>query len=94
MSKGNATCVSSSQRDVNFRKLKKKLAEYAIRWDPSVGHGSHGAFIGLSRITKTREAYTLPKTQQREVDSKYLKPLRRAFELLPEHGVSDDEFFA
>ena len=94
MSKDSATYANSNQHDVNFRRLKKKLADYGIQWDPSVGRGSHGAFVGLSRITKTREVYVLPKKQQRELHSKYLKRLRLAFELLPEHGVSDEEFFA
>ncbi len=94
MSRSNAICDNSNQPDVNFRKLKKKLNEYDIYWDSSVGCGSHGAFVGLTRITKTREAFPLPKKQQREVQSKYLKTLRRAFELLPEHGVSDEDFFA
>ena len=79
---------------MRFRKLKKKLADYGILWDGSVGKGSHGAFVGLSRVTRTREAYTLPKAQQDEVQNKYLKPLRRAFELTLEDGVSDEDFFA
>ena len=79
---------------MKFRKLKKKLAEYDIQWDPKVGKGSHGAFVGLSRVTKTRETFPLSIKQQEEVQSKYLKPLRRAFELLPEHGISDHEFFS
>ena len=79
---------------MKFRKLKKKPAEYGIQWDPKIGKGSHGAFVGLSRITKTRETYPLSMKQQEEVQSKYIKPLRRAFELLPEHDVSDDDFFS
>ncbi len=79
---------------MDFRKLKKRLSRYGIEWDPRIGSGSHGAFVGLSRSTKTRETYPLPKKQQSEVHAKYLKPLRRAFELLPEDGVSDDEFFS
>ena len=77
---------------MKFRKLTKTLAKYGIQWDPSLGKGSHGAFVGLSRHTKTREVFPLSTKQQEEVQSKYLKPLRRAFELLPEYGVSDDEF--
>lgn len=79
---------------MNFRALKKKLAEHGIEWDPKVGKGSHGAFVGLSHITKTRETFVLPQNQQKEVQSKYVRPLRRAFELTPEDGVSDDEFFS
>ena len=55
---------------MKFRKLKKKLAEYGIQWDPKIGKGSHGAFVGLSRVTKTRETYPLSMKQQEEVQSK------------------------
>ena len=79
---------------MKFRKLKKKLADYGILWDPTVGRGSHGAFVGLTRITKTREVHVLPQSQQEEIQAKYLNPLRRTFELTQEHGVSDDEFFS
>ncbi len=79
---------------MKFRKLKKKLAEYDIQWDSRLGKGSHGAFVGLSHVTKTRETFPLSRKQQEEVQSKYLNPLRRAFELLPEYGVSDEAFFS
>lgn len=79
---------------MKFRKLKKKLAEYGIQWDPQIGKGSHGAFVGLSHVTKTRETFPLATKQQEEIQAKYLRPLRRAFELLPEHGVSDETFFS
>ncbi len=79
---------------MKFRKLKKKLAEYDIQWDSKLGKGSHGAFVGLSHVTKTRETFPLSRKQQEEVQSKYLNPLRRAFELLPEYGVSDEAFFS
>ena len=79
---------------MNFRKLRKKLAEYGIEWDPSIGKGSHGAFVGLIRRTRLREVHELPESQQKDVAAKYIKPLRRAFELLPEYGVSDEEFFS
>ena len=78
---------------MNFRRLKKRLAKFNILWDASLGSGSHGAFVGLSHNTQTRQLYTLPKSQQTEVSAKYLKPLRRAFELTEEYGVSDQDFF-
>lgn len=77
---------------MRFRVLRRRLAKYGIEWDSSVGKGSHGAFVGLSRQTRIRRVYPLPKSQQVDVAKMYLKPLRRIFELLPEHGVSDEEF--
>lgn len=78
---------------MNFKRLRKKLAEYGIEWDERKGKGSHGVFVGLSHVTHIRRVYTLPKKQQKEVNNIYLCPLRRAFELTPEHGVTDEEFF-
>jgi len=78
---------------VKFKTLRERLAGYLIAWDSKVGKGSHGAFVGLSHKTKIRRVYPLPKSQQKDVSPAYLKPLRRAFELLPEHGISDDDFF-
>lgn len=66
---------------MKFRKLKKKLAEFGINWDSSLGKGSHGAFVGRSHKSKTREVYPVPKEQQGDIQNKYLKPLLRAFEL-------------
>jgi hypothetical protein len=73
--------------------LRNKLSECGINWDPTIGKGSHGAFVGLSRRTRILRVFPLPRDQQKEVHHKYLKPLRRAFELLPADGVSDEEFF-
>jgi hypothetical protein len=92
-SRDNATFANPKPRNVNFRKLRKRLAKFNIRWDPSLGSGSHGAFVGLTHHTQTRELYPLPQSQQSEVSAKYLKPLRRAFELTEEYGVSDEDFF-
>ena len=77
---------------MKFKKLRKRLAEFGIEWDPKIGKGSHGAFVGLSRSTRIRRVYPVPKDQQEEIQNKYIKPLRRHFELLPEYGVADDQF--
>lgn len=78
---------------MKFKTLRDRLANYQIDWDPKIGKGSHGAFVGLSHKTKIRRVFPLPKKQQKDVSPAYLKPLRRAFELLPEHGVADEDFF-
>lgn len=59
---------------MRFRKLKKKLATFGIGWDKSVGKGSHGAFVGLGRITKVKQVYPLPKKQQTEVSPSISSP--------------------
>ena len=90
----NANSASWNRSSVKFRKLRKKLAEWNIMWDPSIGRGSHGAFVGLTRHTRIRHVYLLPRNQQEETAAKYIKVLRRQFELLPEHGIDDAKFFS
>lgn len=77
---------------MKFRELKKVLERYGIDWDSRRGKGSHGAFVGDSYITKLRQVFTVPASQQREVSQVYIRPLRRRFELTAENGVSDEEF--
>lgn len=79
---------------MKFRKLKKKLARWDISWDPTIGRGSHGAFVGITHHTRIRHVFTLARDQQEETAKKYIKALRRQFELLPEYGVGDSEFFS
>jgi len=74
--------------------LKKILKKFGIEWDASRGKGSHGVFVGLSHVTRIREVYPIPKSQQRQMSDAYLRPLRRTFELTEKDGVSDDEFFS
>jgi hypothetical protein len=77
---------------LKFRELKRILSQFCIEWDARRGKGSHGAFVGLSHVSRLRRVYVLPASQQKEVSRAYLNPLRRTFELTNEHGVSDDLF--
>jgi hypothetical protein len=77
---------------VNFRHLVRLLRKYEIQWDPRVGKGSHGAFVGLTKKTQIRRVFALPRKQQKETDKKYLRALRRVFELTSGDGVKDALF--
>ena len=77
---------------MKFRDLKKILSRFEIEWDARRGKGSHGAFVGLSHVSRLRRVYVLPAGQQQEVSRAYLNPLRRTFELTNEDGIKD-EFF-
>ncbi len=78
---------------MKFRALRKKLAQYDIAWDESLGKGSHGVFVGLTLRTRIRRVFPLPASQQKDVSQPYLKSLRRKFELTPDDDISDKEFF-
>lgn len=77
---------------MKFRDLRRLLSSFGIEWDERRGKGSHGAFVGLTKNSRIRQVYTLPKDQQKKVSSVYLKPLRRTFELTAQDGVPDDRF--
>ncbi len=77
---------------MKFRELRKVLERFGIYWDSSIGKGSHGAFCGISHVTRLRKVYPLSKDQQREVSKIYLRALRKTFEVTSDHDVSDDLF--
>lgn len=78
---------------MKFSKLRKKLEEWNIHWDARQGKGSHGGFVGRSHVTSIRRVFILPHKQQTDVSKSYIKPLRRQFELTPDDGISDEEFY-
>mgnify|MGYP001587384376 FL=1 len=77
---------------MKFRELCRVLSDFGIQWDERKGKGSHGAFKGLTRVSKTRAVFTIPHGQQKETDRPYIVAIRRRFELTKENGVPDDVF--
>ena len=77
---------------MKFRHLRKLLDSYGIIWNATRGRGSHGAFQGLTHISRIRATFTLPHSSQKRVARPYINALRRKFELTDEFGVGDDKF--
>lgn len=77
---------------MKFRDLCRVLSEYEIHWNDRKGKGSHGAFEGLTHVSKIRAVFVIPKHQQTEIGMPYMTALRRRFELKKEHGVPDELF--
>jgi hypothetical protein len=78
---------------MKFRDLRRLLSEeFSIEWNEGKGKGSHGAFQGLTHLSKVRAVFTIPRKHQRETGKPYVSGLRRRFELTKEHGVPDDLF--
>ena len=78
------------KRILTLKQLRKKLAEFGVSEDPSGGKGSHTVFWK----TFSDGTYTYPvPTTRKDVLPCYVKGCRRRFKLMPEDGISDEEFF-
>jgi len=77
---------------MKFRDLCQVLSDFGIQWNERKGKGSHGAFQGLTHVSKIRAVFVIPHHQQRETRKPYIAAIRRRFELTKEHGVADDVF--
>jgi hypothetical protein len=75
---------------LTFHDLRRILASYGVSWQDPPGGGSHGKFV--RNFPEGRYSYPVPV--RREVLPCYVKGCRKKFRLLPEDGVSDDEFFS
>ncbi len=71
----------SGRPRIKFRHIRKQLKELGIYWVPDKGKGSHGSFVGPDQDGNIH-AFTLPRSQQSEVNRDYLAALRRRFGLI------------
>lgn len=71
-------------KNYSFRKLRTNLKIFGIGWHVRKGKGGHGSFVGLDKYG-SKQSYSLPKSQHREVRHTYLKGLCRRF------GFADNE---
>ena len=74
----------ASPRVIKFKKLERLLGKYGIKRLPG---GKHPIFA-----SPDGRKYPIPYNH--EVFRVYIDGARRRFNLTPEHGVSDDDFFA
>jgi len=75
---------------LTLKQLRKRLAAFGVNEDPSGGKGSHTVFWK----TLPDGTYTYPvPTTRKDVLPCYVKGARRRFRLMPEDGISDEEFF-
>jgi hypothetical protein len=76
---------------LKLRDLRKILKSFDVAEDVASGKGSHTVF--WKAFPEGTFSYPVP-TSQKDVHPKYVKGCRRQFRLLPEDGVSDEEFFS
>lgn len=74
---------------LKLKDLRKILRSYDVEEEPGGGKGSHIKF----RKQFDDGVFTYPVPNQRDVLPCYVKGCRRRFRLMPEDGVSDEEFF-
>ena len=79
-----------ADRRVTLKRLRRILKRYGAWEDPSRGKGSHTMFF--RKLASGTVSYPIP-THKPEIAKVYVRGVRRKFELTPEHGVSDEDFY-
>lgn len=77
------------KRRLKLSQLRRILASFEISVDERRGKGSHTLF--WKQFDDGYVSYPVPN--RKDVLPCYVKGARRRFRLLPEDGVSDDNFF-
>lgn len=75
---------------LSLQKLRKRLAAFGVTENKARGKGSHTLF---EKVTdEGYRSFPVPTTRKDVLDC-YVKAIRRKFKLMPEDGMSDEEFF-
>lgn len=75
---------------VKLHDLRRILASFGVEEDQSAGKGSHTKFF--KQFPEGRFSYPVPLSK--DVLDCYVKGCRRKFRLMPENGISDEDFFS
>jgi hypothetical protein len=79
------------KRRLKLNDLRRILASFGVSEDRSAGKGSHTLFLR----TFPDGTFTSPvPTHSKEVKPCYVKGCRKKFRLMPEDGISDNDFYA
>ena len=78
-----------ARQRLKLRDLKRILKRYGVDREIGRGKGSHILFF--KDFPEGRFTYPMP--DRADVLPAYVKGCRKRFRLLPEDGVSDEEFF-
>ena len=74
---------------IKLKVLRKILRSFGVGEEPSGGKGSHIKFT----MQFNDGVYSYPVPDERDVNPCYVKGCRKKFRLMPDDGVSDDDFF-
>ena len=75
---------------IPFHQFKRYFTRYGVKFINPRGGGSHH---GMRRIVDGGLLLHRIPVHKNEVKYVYLKQARRAMNLTPEHGVTDEEFY-
>lgn len=78
-----------AKRRLTFNELVRILRSFGVQADEAGGKGSHTKF--WKQFPDGRFSYPVP--HDKEVLPCYVKGCRKKFRLMPEDGVSDEDFF-
>jgi len=79
-----------ADKRLSLTKLKKILSQFGGQWREDRGKGSHVMFY--THIDGHKFSYPVPK--RKEIAKQYVRGCRKKFNLLPEHGVTDEAFYS
>ena len=79
-----------ARRRLTLKQLRKILRSFGVEEDPSGGKGSHTLFY--KRFDEG--VFTYPVPNERDVKPCYVRGCRKKFRLLPQHGVTDEDFYS
>ncbi len=79
------------KRRLKLHDLRRILASFGVAEDKKAGKGSHTVFYRA--MPDGVFTYPVP-THGKDVKPCYVKGCRKRFRLLPDDGVTDDDFFS
>ena len=79
-------------RPLKYRDMLKSVRRFGVNEDRSRGKGSHRMLIGV--VAGTIRKFPVPCHNEGAVlAAAFIRAIRRRFELTPEKGVSDEQFY-
>lgn len=79
-------------RPLKYRQMLKAVRRYGINEDKSRGKGSHRMLIGVV-AGSIRKFPIVCHNEGDELAAAYIRAIRRRFDLTPDKGVSDSQFY-
>ena len=80
------------KRPLTYRELRRRLRRFGILEDRTRGKGSERMFVGVVEERVVRFP-TKCHSEGQEKPVPVIEAIRRRFQLIEEHGVTDEDFY-
>lgn len=82
-----------ADRPLTYRNMLRAVRKYGVNEIKGRGKGSHRLLVGV--IGGTIRRYPVPcHSEGAELAASIIKAIRRRFDLTPDKGVSDEQFYS